>query len=265
MLKKFGCSHAIVSNGLDAYRQAMSGEFDLVLMDCQMPQMDGFEATRRIREDEITAGKRRIPIAALTANAIKGDKERCLVAGMDAYLSKPVNVKALIHTMDDLIRGREGGAPTPPEPIESIAAVAPAAAPPHDQPAPELPLNAATLLERCMFDPRIARKILDMFVKQIPLSMEQLQRHLAARDAAEVARVAHSIKGAAANASAERVREFAFEIEELGRAADLTAAALLVPLMENAFRECREFIHVSLTDIELASPRLHPASGRPTL
>ncbi|MDR0362396.1 MAG: response regulator [Planctomycetota bacterium] len=94
----------VVDNGKDAVRQALSGKFDMVLMDCQMPQMDGFEATRRIREMESKLNRaRRIPVIALTANALIGDRERCLRSGMDAYVSKPVNPRELENVLDQFL------------------------------------------------------------------------------------------------------------------------------------------------------------------
>lgn len=92
MLSKLGCEGVVVENGAMALDAAQSGAFDLVLMDCQMPEMDGFEATRKIRELD---RKARLPIVALTANAMQGDKNRCLEAGMDDYLTKPINLASL--------------------------------------------------------------------------------------------------------------------------------------------------------------------------
>ena len=96
MLKKLGLHYEIARNGREALVQlSTSHGWDIVLMDCQMPVMDGFEATRRWREQEMALGQRRIPIIALTANAMQGDEERCVAAGMDAHLAKPVSIQAL--------------------------------------------------------------------------------------------------------------------------------------------------------------------------
>jgi CheY-like chemotaxis protein len=89
MLKGFGCQVEVANNGLEAVDALERRSFDLVLMDCHMPELDGFAATRAIRERERAGGTRRVPIIALTANAMEGDRERCLAAGMDDYLSKP--------------------------------------------------------------------------------------------------------------------------------------------------------------------------------
>ena len=100
MLKKLGLHAEIAQNGREALAQlSTSNLFDLVLMDCQMPVMDGFEATRRWRQQEVLLSLVHLPIIALTANAMQGDEERCLEAGMDAHLAKPINLEALARLL----------------------------------------------------------------------------------------------------------------------------------------------------------------------
>ena len=111
-LKRAGCTCQIVSDGSQAIQALEEGEFDAVLMDCQMPVMDGLEATRRIREQEASApDSRRLPIIALTAEAIAGDREKCLAAGMDGYVSKPISPTELFAAIDSLARGRAARQP----------------------------------------------------------------------------------------------------------------------------------------------------------
>jgi CheY-like chemotaxis protein len=93
VLNRLGLSPLVAANGLEACEKAGKEAFDLILMDCQMPEMDGFQATRLIRERE--GGARRVPILAMTANAMPGDRERCLEAGMDDYLAKPITIRDL--------------------------------------------------------------------------------------------------------------------------------------------------------------------------
>ena len=105
VLTKSGYRCEVVDNGQKAVAAVQRERFDIVLMDCQMPLLDGFDATRLIREQEAAqgAGCRRLPIIALTANAMKGDRERCLEAGMDAYASKPINPAELLGTIERLL------------------------------------------------------------------------------------------------------------------------------------------------------------------
>jgi len=103
LLEKMGHRVSLAANGAEAVRAHAAGRFDLILMDVQMPEMNGFEATARIREREkITGGH--VPIVALTAHAIQGDRERCLASGMDDYLSKPLNAIALAEKLESAFR-----------------------------------------------------------------------------------------------------------------------------------------------------------------
>jgi CheY-like chemotaxis protein len=95
ILQRLGCEVDLAANGVEALEALEKSDYDIVLMDCQMPEMDGYEATRRYREIEVERGGRRVPIIAVTANALPGDREQCLDAGMDDYVAKPIKLETL--------------------------------------------------------------------------------------------------------------------------------------------------------------------------
>lgn len=106
ILEKNGCSFSIAEDGAKAIEEFRHGSYDLILMDCQMPEVDGLQASRRIREWEEEAGRGRCPIVAMTANAMKGDRDRCLEAGMDDFLAKPFKSQDLLNLMEEWARKR---------------------------------------------------------------------------------------------------------------------------------------------------------------
>jgi CheY-like chemotaxis protein len=114
LLQKKGHSVVLADNGRQAVERFESGSFDLILMDVQMPEMNGFEATGSIRQRE-QGGSRRVPIIAMTAHAMKGDRERCLEAGMDGYVSKPIRIHELLSAIASLVPGSTGHEPRSPD------------------------------------------------------------------------------------------------------------------------------------------------------
>jgi PAS domain S-box-containing protein len=254
-----------VGNGRLAVDAVATGAYDLVLMDCQMPELDGFEATRTIRQAERDGGRRRIPIVALTANAVKGDRERCLAAGMDAYVTKPLNPKELFETIESHLQ-----AAAPAAAASSAEALAPAAAaptpaagagdrgtgeaapsdsplvPPPSPPSSPPPIDVSTLLPRCMNDVAFLEKILVRFRDQSAATLDRIAAAVAARDPDATARAAHALKGAAANLSAGPVRDLAGRLEELGRDHDLSTADQLLATLRTELDRCLEDIPQAL-------------------
>ena len=193
--------------------------YDLVLMDVQMPEMDGIEATRQIRDPRSEVPNRRIPIIAMPAHAMQGDRERCLEAGMNDYVAKPVSPRALAEALDKWLpegsaamTDRAPGAPEGP------------ASMPAQQPE-TLVFDRAGMMTRVMDDEELAKEILAAFLEDIPQQIAALRTFLEAGDARGAERQAHTIKGASATVGGERLRAVAFEMEKAGRAGDLRAAA----------------------------------------
>ena len=116
ILEKLGFRADIVADGREAVQALETGSYDIVLMDVQMPVMDGFEATRAIRSGEAKVPNRRIPIIAMTAHAMKGDRERCLEAGMDDYISKPIAPQALAEALEKWLEPAQEHRPRSPRP-----------------------------------------------------------------------------------------------------------------------------------------------------
>jgi PAS domain S-box-containing protein len=214
ILEKAGHSVAVAENGRTALELLARQPFDVVLMDVQMPEMGGFEATELIRAAEREMKGRRVPIIALTAHAMKGDREKCLAAGMDAYVSKPIRDRELFQALEHVWRthvhatqlGPDQG-PGPVKPQEEVPM------------AEEWDRGAA--LERCGEDPLLLRELIDMFLEEAPGWMASLGQAVAARNAAEIRRWAHSVKGAAGNFAASHVWEAAQKLETMGREARL--------------------------------------------
>ena len=226
ILTRVGFECDVVADGRQAVEAVRENDYDLVLMDCQMPGMDGFEATRAIRlQEQSAACGKHLPIVALTANAVKGDCETCLAAGMDGYIAKPIDTLRLTETIKLLLSARKtadeaNGTMAPSEPGDSETADdnPPSQSRGSAENRAESPFNLENLLGRCMGDVELCRRILHSLCDRGPQQLATIERSLAGGDLAGLAEVAHSIKGTAANFSAERLRETAGQVERLAKA-----------------------------------------------
>jgi CheY-like chemotaxis protein len=227
LLEKMGFTVVAVSNGQEAVRALEREPFDLVLMDLQMPVMDGFEATRAIRDPQSVVRNRRVPIIAMTAHALKGDRERCLEAGMDDYVSKPVDPKKLSKVAERWI-GRLSDPAQTPVSADSVEPVSESVV--FDRPG---------LLARTMEDEELLREIVGCFLEDAPSLIDGLKAHVHSGDAAAAGAQAHSLKGAAANVGGVALAETALELERAGQAGQLEAIAALMPELERRFERLR--------------------------
>ena len=215
-LEKMGHTVEIARNGSEATRMVEQGGFDLVLMDAEMPIMNGLEATRYIRKWEKNTGKR-IPIIAMTAYAMKEDRKQCLAAGMDGYLSKPTNPDDLNNVIMDLF---------------------PREKKPNIQPAVDM--NAA--MQVFGGDSELHREAAGIFLEQdYPEQIEIIKDGIKRKDAPAVKAAAHSVKGAARSLGGLVLGDMAFRLEEVGRNGDLTNAGGLVEQMEIEVKRFSEF------------------------
>jgi PAS domain S-box-containing protein len=234
ILKKLGLRADAVANGAEAVRSLELLPYDLVLMDVQMPEMDGLEATRRIRDPRSAVRQHGIPIIAMTARALQGDRERCLEAGMDDYVTKPVSPQALAEALERWLPREPAAipvhAPTGSEAAAPAAAVDPGAA----------VFDRAGMLARLMNDEDLAHTVIDGFLEDIPRQIEALRSYLSAGDAPGMLRQAHTIKGASANVGGEALRAAALEMEKAGQAGDLEAVKAHLPDLESQFARLRD-------------------------
>ena len=226
MLEDSGYDATPADNGRRALALWERYPFDVILMDCQMPEMDGFEATRRMRRMEAQQGRDRTPIIALTANAILGDRELCLDAGMDDYLAKPYTRAALLAV---LARWRPASAA--PQAAEAPAAQTPAVTAQAVQQAPAEPaalLDAAALQNlramRRPGRPDVLGRIIDLFYSDAPRLLGQLEVAAEASDAAALQLAAHTLKSSCANVGALGLSATCREIEQYARGNDVASA-----------------------------------------
>ncbi|MDD8025135.1 MAG: PAS domain S-box protein [Acidobacteriota bacterium] len=228
LLAKLGYRADVAVNGREAIQALEKDVYDLVLMDVQMPVMDGLEATRSIRAGETGALNPRIPIIAMTAHALKGDRELCLAAGMDDYLSKPIAPQALADAIGKWVPTAQERPPGDLAPGGEI----PAAASPSvfDRPA---------LTARLLGDADLVKAIIDGFLEDMPKQIQTLKGHVERHDAEAAGKQAHTIKGAAANAGGLALSAAAGEMERAGRAGGWEKIAALLSELEGQFERLR--------------------------
>jgi two-component system sensor histidine kinase/response regulator len=213
MLDSRGHTTTAVGTGRDAVAAVSAdASFDLVLMDVQMPEMDGLEATAAIRDLE-RGQPRRLPIIALTAHAMKGDRDACLAAGMDAYLSKPIHAKELFAVIERFT------AATPADPADTPADTVETTSPPAPSFSPE------DLLERVGGDRQLVAELVTLLAHDAPDAIAALQRTLADGDAAGLQQAAHRLRGALLNFGADTAAAAALEVETLARAGTIEHAS----------------------------------------
>ena len=220
MFEKMGYRADGVCNGLEAVRALKTTPYDIVFMDVQMPEMDGFEATSAIRASDSKVLNRDIPVIAMTAHAMAGDRERCLEAGMNDYVSKPIDISKLKQALErQLIPD-----PSPDEP--KAAPLRSAGAPSFDR---------SILLGRMEGDEELTVSILEVFVQDTRDLIQQIRQSLDQGDVSNVSMLAHTIKGASGNVGASRMWELASHIEKTAKTGELTDAEAAILELETEF------------------------------
>jgi CheY-like chemotaxis protein/HPt (histidine-containing phosphotransfer) domain-containing protein len=286
ILSRSGIRCDVVGTGRAAVDAVAAGGYDLVLMDCQMPEMDGFEASRLIRQREAreAAGRQGelrqaaaqlssapssspsragLPIVALTANAIKGDRERCLAAGMDGYLTKPINPTKLIETILSFLPEAPAAGPSGADETNPEAAVAaaphPATEPAWTAPAGPPVVDLAAVMTRCLNNAGLVAKLLAKFDGQLRQDVDALEKRLAAGDGGEESvRLAHGLKGVAASMAADGVRRAAAEAEQRLRQGDVAGARQSVAVLKQEAQRCLD----GLPAVQARAAALAPPPAR---
>jgi signal transduction histidine kinase/HPt (histidine-containing phosphotransfer) domain-containing protein/ActR/RegA family two-component response regulator len=239
-LRQGGMTVTLAEHGAAALAALAQESFDAVLMDCQMPVMDGYEATRRIRADGRYA---RLPIIAMTANALVGDRERSLEAGMNDHLTKPLKATVLYHALTQWLSDNPAAAVLAAPATASIPLPAIATMPVTD--ADTLPrLDTAQAISNLGGDGELYAQVVKIFLDDVVVQIASLDTALAAGDFVTARRAAHSIKGTAASLGAERLRHHALVVEKACEAADTPAIAAADP----AFRAELEASSAALRD-----------------
>lgn len=201
LLGRWGHQAVIAENGRSAVKALSKEHFDLVFMDVQMPEMDGFEATREIRKMEAQTG-RRTPIIAMTAHAMKGDRERCLEAGMDDYVSKPISSDALFQAIQALAPADREDKQPAEAPLEKKDGI---------------PIDKEALLNAFDHDLDFLKEAVDIFMSEYPQMMERIREAIRAGDATVLERAAHALKGMIGNFQAELPAKTALSLEKMGK------------------------------------------------
>jgi CheY-like chemotaxis protein len=218
LIQKWGHKLVVAGNGREALAALGKGKFDLILMDVQMPEMSGIEVAAAIREKEKGTGER-VPIIATTASAMEEDRERCLAAGMDAYISKPIERDVLLETIHGLT-----GFTQEAKSSEGARAQNPI-------------FDATAALDSLEGDNELLHEIAGLFLAQAPRHMEKIRAAVADRDPKRLERAAHGLKGAAANLLAQGVVNAAGKLEEIGRAGYVAGSQQGLVLLEEELQK----------------------------
>ena len=237
ILEKLGLRANVATNGIEVIQALETSSYDLVLMDVHMPEMDGLKATKKIRDPQSRVLDHHVVIIAMTALALQGDREKCLSAGMDDYVTKPVKLETLAAVLEKWLKPRaeavqkteEGGAG--------------AFTPTEESP---LIFDRATMLHNLMNDVNLAREVFEMFLRDMPSQIRDLKGYVATGDSSLVMQQAHKIRGAAATIGGGAMSALAAVMEQAGEDEDLAIVSAKMPELDAQFEALREAVNHEL-------------------
>ena len=245
MLKKLGCLVDVVTNGRDAIEIVRRLSYDLILMDCQMPDVDGLEATAKIREHELAQPiseqdkrkgetRRRIPIIAVTANALAGERSKCLAAGMDEYLAKPLSLPSLENMLRQWISLSPGSG-------QAMTNCESETSRDLNQPPTNGSLNMKVLQDLIVIggedDPEFVNRIIQRFLKETPQRLKDIRDAVLEKNFEGLQRTAHQLKGSSGQFGAGPMAQLCLNLEEFGKAKKMEEARAAVSALETEY-EC---------------------------
>jgi CheY-like chemotaxis protein len=237
MLEKSGISADIVLNGKEVLKKLEKTRYDLVFMDLQMPEMDGFEATLQIRRETSHVLDKNVIIIALTAHVMKSDIDRCFNAGMNDYLSMPVNAGELGLMLDKWLKNK-GETAHPKSPLNL-----------NDDSTEIFDFKGVS--DRLMNDTELLNNVITLFFSDTSKKMQTLKRAISEQNSAQVELIAHSMKGAAGNVGLERFRKIAGIIELGGRAGDLSIGSGMIKELDEQLKVAKEYVSKVIPDIQI--------------
>jgi CheY-like chemotaxis protein/HPt (histidine-containing phosphotransfer) domain-containing protein len=246
ILEGLGCRVETAANGMEALHRHAGGEYAVIFMDCQMPEMDGFEATAEIRKREAISGLR-TPIVALTASAIEGDREKCLAAGMDDYIPKPFTAHQMRAALAAWLKPSTPNAA--PGKHDHLTIVKPPALPaPAIEPIDEAVLASLAQLQR-EGRPDIVNRVITLFLESAPALLKELHEGAECGDTNRLSRASHALKSCAANVGAAAFSARCDELEALARGGQVPDAPARVRSIVEDYRRAEAALSARLPQV----------------
>ncbi len=238
MLTALGYRTEVVPDGAKAVEALSNGKYAAVLMDVQMPEMDGYEATKEIRRRELGTG-RHVPIIAMTANALERDREKALSAGMDDYLPKPVKREQLGEVLKRWVSPQHDDEPGKSAPLRRRDTSA-------DEPAVDPEVIAELRELQNQGSPGLLGELIKIFLREVSTQLSVMEQAVEEGDAKAVRRVAHTLKGSSGNMGAKKMKALSGHLQGVGVSGDLSHALQLIHQLKEEFGEVRQALKAEL-------------------